>query len=46
LIRELERRGHRIERQQEYVPLQLEDGRQVIIPVEGYQFMPAARQPY
>jgi hypothetical protein len=45
-VRELERRGHRIEREQQYVPLLLEDGRQVIVPVEGYQITPAARRPY
>lgn len=41
VIQELQSRGHRVERQTQYVPVQLEDGRQIIVPVEGYQIMPA-----
>jgi hypothetical protein len=46
LISELERRGHRVERQQEYVPVDLEDGRQAIIPVEGVKITPVSRRAY
>lgn len=46
LINELKRRGHRIERQQQYVPVSLEDGREGMIPVESYQITPVSRRAY
>jgi hypothetical protein len=46
LIRELTRRGHRVERQEEYVPVSLEDGREGMIPVESYQITPVSRRAY
>jgi len=46
LINELERRGHRVERQQQYVPVSLEDGREGMIPVESYQITPVSRRAY
>jgi len=46
LIRELTRRGHRVERQEQYVPVSLEDGREGMIPVESYQITPVSRRSY
>ena len=46
LIRELTRRGHRVERQEQYVPVSLEDGREGMIPVESYQITPVSRRAY
>jgi hypothetical protein len=46
LISELERSGHRIQRQQQYVPVDLEDGRRAVIPVEAVQIMPVSRRAY
>ena len=46
LLAELERRGHRIDRQRQYVPVVLEDGRQAIIPVEGIEILPVSRRAY
>ncbi|MCI0357200.1 MAG: hypothetical protein L0211_01785 [Planctomycetaceae bacterium] len=46
LVRELTRRGHRVERVQQYVPVSLEDGREGVIPVESYQITPVSRRAY
>jgi hypothetical protein len=46
LIQELQRRGHQVQRQQQYVPVNLEDGRQGVIPVESYQITPVSRRAY
>ena len=46
LLQTLQQRGHQVERQIEYVTMQLDDGRQVIVPVERYQIRPANRLPY
>jgi hypothetical protein len=46
LIDELERRGHRVEWRQQYVPVNLEDGREGVIPVESYQITPVSRRSY
>jgi hypothetical protein len=46
LVKELERRGHRVQRQEEYVPVNLEDGREGVIPVESYQITPVSRRAY
>ena len=46
LVKLLEQRGHNVERQQQYIPVQLDDGRQIIVPVEGYQITPAGRRVY
>jgi hypothetical protein len=40
VLQTLKDRGHQVERNLEYVPVQLEDGRQGIVPVEGYQIGP------
>jgi hypothetical protein len=41
-IEMLEHRGHTVERHEQYLPIDLEDGRQMIVPVEGYRISPAA----
>lgn len=46
VLQVLERSGHKIERQIEYVTVQLDDGRQVIVPVERYQIRLPDRLPY
>jgi hypothetical protein len=46
LVELLQRRGHRIERQQQYVPAMLDDGRQIIVPVERYEIMPGTSRAY
>jgi hypothetical protein len=46
VVQSLQQRGHQVERRVEYVPVLLNDGRQVIVPVEGYQIRPAKRRPY
>ena len=46
VLQTLENRGHSIERQVEYVPVLLDDGRQGIVPIERYQIRPATRRPY
>lgn len=46
ILQVLQDRGHKIERQIEYVPVQLDDGRQVIIPIERYQIRLPDRLPY
>jgi hypothetical protein len=37
VLQTLQDRGHKIDRQIEYVPVRLEDGRDVIVPIERYQ---------
>ena len=46
LIELLQQRGHEVVRQEQYVPAQLEDGRQVIVPVERYLITPVSQQSY
>jgi hypothetical protein len=46
VLQTLQDRGHRVERQVEYMPVLLEDGRQVIVPIERYQIRPARERPY
>jgi hypothetical protein len=46
LIDELKRRGHRVERLEQFVPVNLEDGREGVIPVESYQITPVSRRAY
>jgi len=43
LIELLRQRGLRVDREQQYYPAPLEDGRQIIVPVEGYQITPVGR---
>lgn len=46
LVELLRQRGHDVVRQEQYVPAQLDDGRQVIVPVERYQITPVSRRAY
>lgn len=44
--RQLEQAGHRVQRQRRYAPFQLDDGRQVVVPVEDVQIVPVGRKMY
>jgi hypothetical protein len=46
LVEALEADGHRVNRQRQLVPVQLDDGRQMIVPVEGYRIVPVSRPSY
>ena len=46
VVEALERRGHNVERHQQYVSVPMDDGRQAIIPIEGYEITPVSRQTY
>jgi hypothetical protein len=46
LVQLLEQRGHRVEQRQQYIPFQLDDGRQGIVPVEQIQITPVSRRAY
>ena len=46
VLRSLQLRGHKINRQQEYIPIDLQDGRQVILPVEEYRITPVSSKSY
>jgi anti-sigma factor RsiW len=46
VIDELQRRGHKVERQEQFVPVELGDGRKAVIPIEQYQITPVSRRAY
>jgi hypothetical protein len=46
LVDLLQQRGHAVERHEQYVPFELDDGRQMIVPVERYQITPVSRRSY
>ena len=46
VLQTLQLRGHKIERQIEYVPVRLDDGREVIVPIERYQILSPSKVPY
>jgi anti-sigma factor RsiW len=46
VIDELERRGHQVERYEQFVPVDLGDGRQGVIPIEQYKITPVSRRAY
>jgi hypothetical protein len=46
LVELLKQRGHDVVRQEQYVPAQLDDGRQVIVPVERYLITPVSQRAY
>ncbi len=46
LIEALEADGHHVNRHRQLVPIQLDDGRQMIVPVEGYRIVPVNRPSY
>jgi hypothetical protein len=46
VLRAFERTGHRVERQHNLVPMQMDDGRVLIVPVEQMEIQPTKRQVY
>lgn len=42
----IRQRGFRVQRYQQFLPLELENGRRAVVPVEGYQFVPVGTRPY
>ncbi|MFN0019391.1 MAG: hypothetical protein ACKVP0_14090 [Pirellulaceae bacterium] len=46
VLRSLRMQGHDIRRQQEFIPVALGDGRQVIFPVEQYRITPVSSRSY
>lgn len=46
LVEELQAAGHRIDRQGQYISVPLEDGRQMMLPVESYRIVPVSRPSY
>jgi len=46
VLRSLRMQGHDIRRQQEFIPVALDDGRQVIFPVEQYRITPVSSRSY
>lgn len=46
VIRALERRGRKVERHVEYLPLPLDEQRQIVLPVEQYEITPVSRRSY
>ncbi|WP_425613804.1 hypothetical protein NA78x_003648 [Anatilimnocola sp. NA78] len=46
LLISLTAEGHQVDRQRKLVPVQLDDGRQMMLPVEGYRIVPVSRPTY
>jgi len=46
LVDLLRQRGHSVEQQRQLVPVQLDDGRQLVVPIEGYQITPVRHRSY
>lgn len=44
IIDTLRRLGYEVQHQQEYFPADLEDGRRIIVPLDGYQIIPVSRR--
>jgi len=44
MIELLRQHGYDVRHDQQYFPAPLEDGRQMIVPVEGYQITPVSRR--
>ncbi len=44
LIDLLRKQGYDVQHEQQYVPATLEDGRQMIVPLDGYQIRPVSRR--
>jgi hypothetical protein len=44
LIDLLRKQGYEVEHEQQFVPATLEDGRQMIVPLDGYQIRPVSRR--
>jgi hypothetical protein len=46
LVQALEADGHQVDLQREFLPVPLDDGRQMMLPVEGYRIVPVSRPSY
>jgi hypothetical protein len=46
VLQALERTGHRVQRQRELLPLRMDDGRVLIVPVEQMEIQPVSRPAY
>jgi len=46
LLESLTAEGHQVDRQRKLVPVLLDDGRQMMLPVEGYRIVPVSRPTY
>jgi hypothetical protein len=46
VIESLKRRGRKVQRQIEYLPLPLDDKRQIVVPVEQIHITPVSRRSY
>jgi hypothetical protein len=44
LIEYLQQEGYEVRHEQQYFPAPLDDGRQIIVPVDGYQITPVSRR--
>src|SRR5262249_46567448 len=44
LIEHLRRNGYDVQHEQQYSPAPLDDGRQIIVPLDGYQITPVGRR--
>jgi hypothetical protein len=42
----LERMGHRVEEHRQFIPLELRDGRQMVVPVDDIEFVPVSARAY
>jgi hypothetical protein len=46
VLQQLEQTGHRVEHKRRLAPVQLPDGRRVLVPVEDVKIVPIKRQMY
>jgi hypothetical protein len=46
LVKALEAEGHQIDRQGQYISVPLDDGQQMMVPVESYRIVPVSRPSY
>lgn len=46
LVQALEAEGHLVDLQRQFLPVPLDDGRQMMLPVEGYRIVPVSRPSY
>ena len=42
----LERLGHRVEEHRQFIPVELRDGRQMVVPVDDIEFVPVSTRAY
>jgi hypothetical protein len=46
VIEELQRSGHKVDHKQQWIRIETQDGKQVLVPVDDYQIQPPRRQAY